>query len=373
MIPLAEPCIGEQEIRNVNEALKSGWISSKGKFIADFEHQFAGYCGMKYGVATANGTVSLHLALVAMGIGPGHEVIVPSLTFVATANAVTYTGARVVFVDSRPDDWNLDPARIERLITPRTKAIVPVHLYGHPCDMDALIAIARKHGLLILEDAAQSHGGEHGGRKTGSFGDISSFSFYGNKTITTGEGGICLTNDEALYSRMRILRDHGADPRRRYWHDVIGYNYRMTNLQAAVGVAQIEKLDRFIAQKREIAEFYAREFQDLVDDGLMILHPSLPGARCTFWLYGILVLPRPGHPGRDDLIRGLTEREIDSRPFFHPIHTLPPYRGYAQEGDFPVANRLSTTGISLPSSLHLSEKQLGTVAGAVREILRTGK
>ena len=246
MIPIAEPLLEEEELNNVMEAVKSGWISSKGKFIPEFEENFARYCGVKHSVATSNGTVALHLALATLGIKEGDEVIVPTLTFIATANAVRYTGAKPVFVDSNPDYWCIDPEKIEGAITPKTRAIIPVHLYGHPCDMEAIMAVAKKHDLYVIEDAAEAHGAEHKGRKVGSFGDIACFSFYGNKIITTGEGGMCLTDDEILAERMRILRDHGMNPGKRYWHDIVGFNYRMTNMQAAIGVAQLEKIDRVI-------------------------------------------------------------------------------------------------------------------------------
>ena len=252
-IPIAEPDIGQEEIRNVTEAVKSGWISSKGQFIKDLEEQFARYFNVNFGASTSNGTSALHLALDALGIKMGDEVIVPTLTFIASANVVKYTGARPVFVDSHPDYWCIDPEKIEEKITDRTKAIMPVHLYGHPCDMDPIVRIAKKHDLFIVEDCAEAHGAEYRGKKVGSFGIISCFSFYGNKIITTGEGGMCLTNDKELAEKIRILRDHGMSPEKRYWHDVVGFNYRMTNLQAAIGVAQLAKLDKFIEKKRKIA------------------------------------------------------------------------------------------------------------------------
>ncbi|NQU99168.1 MAG: DegT/DnrJ/EryC1/StrS aminotransferase family protein, partial [Parcubacteria group bacterium] len=243
MIQVSKPSLGREELNNVMEAIKSSWISSKGKFITEFEENFAEYCGVKYGIATANGTVALHLALKALKISKGDEVIVPDLTFIATANVVTYCNAKPIFIDSNPDYWCIDPEKIEEKITTKTKAIIPVHLYGHPCDMDAITKIAKKYGLYVIEDAAEAHGAGYKGKKVGSFGDISCFSFYGNKIITTGEGGMCLTNNQKLAERMKILRDHGMSPDKRYWYDVIGFNYRMTNIQAAIGVAQLKKID----------------------------------------------------------------------------------------------------------------------------------
>jgi len=323
-IPVAEPCIGDEELKNVIEAVKSGWISSKGKFIEEFEREFAKYCGVKYGVATANGTVALHLALKALGIGKGDEVIVPTLTFVATANTVTYCGANPIFVDSHPEYWCINPEKIEEKITPRTKAIIPVHLYGHPCNMDRIMEIARNYNLYVIEDAAEAHGAEYKGRKVGSFGDISCFSFYGNKMITTGEGGMCLTNNEELAERMRNLRDHAMSKNRKYWHETIGFNYRMTNLQAAVGVAQLKKLDEFVEKKRRIAKWYAEGLKDLAEKGLITLHPEMEWAKCVYWMYSILVEEKAG-VNRDELMRKLKENGIETRPFFVPMHILPMY------------------------------------------------
>ena len=256
-IPVAEPALGQEELDNVVAAMKSGWISSLGAFIPEFERDFAAFSGAAHGVAVANGTVALHLALLAAGIGPGDEVLMPSLTFVATASAARYCGGVPVFVDSDPATWQLDPAALEAAVTPRAKAVIAVHLYGHPCDMDAIRAIAARHGLTVIEDAAEAHGARYRGRPVGALGAIGCFSFYGNKIITTGEGGMCLTDDPAVAEHLRLLRDHGMDPKRPYWHDIVGYNYRMTNLQAAVGVAQVKKIGGFIAKKREMAAWYA--------------------------------------------------------------------------------------------------------------------
>ena len=369
MIPIAEPSLGEEELRNVIEAVKSGWISSKGKFIEEFEQEFAKYCGRKYGVATANGTVALHLALKAFGINKGAEVIVPDLTFVAVANTVTYCNAKPVFVDSHPDYWCINPEKIEEKITPKTKAIVPAHLYGHPCDMDAILDIAEDRGLYIIEDAAEAHGAEYKGKKVGSFGDISCFSFYGNKIITTGEGGMCLTNNEELAEKMRILRDHGMDPNKRYWYDVIGFNYRMTNLQAAVGVAQLKKLDEFVEKKRKIADWYSERIKELEENGLIKLHPEMPWAKCVYWMYSILVEDKFGM-SRDDLMNRLEEKEIDTRPSFYPIHVLPPYKS---EERFSVAEELARKGINLPSGVTLTENEIEQIFESILILARKTK
>jgi len=359
MIPIAEPSLGEEELNNVVEAVKSGWISSKGKFIPEFEEGFARYCGVRYGVATCNGTVALHLALIALGIGQGDEVIVPALTFIATANAVKYAGAKPVLVDSAPDYWCIDPEKIGKAITPKTRAIIPVHLYGHPCDMDPIMDIAKRHNLYVIEDAAEAHGAEYKGRKVGSFADIACFSFYGNKIITTGEGGICLTNDESLAVKMRGLRDHGMNPQKRYWHDVVGFNYRMTNMQAAVGVAQLNKLDKFVEKKREIAGLYSSLLNSV---GGISLPPEMPWAKNVYWMYSILVQDSYGID-RDELMNRLELKGVETRPLFYPLHVMPPYK---KSGSIAVAEEVSGRGISLPSSVNLTAEQVRYIADVIR-------
>jgi len=361
MIPIAEPSLGEEELNNVIEAIKSGWISSKGKFIPEFEENFARYCGVRNGVATSNGTVALHLALIALGIGAGDEVIVPTLTFIATANAVKYTGAEPVFVDSHPDYWCIDPQKIQQAITPKTRAIIPVHLYGHPCDMDPIMDVAKRHNLYVIEDAAEAHGAQYKERKVGSFGDIACFSFYGNKIITTGEGGMCVTNSKQLAERMRILRDHGMNPHRRYWHDVVGFNYRMTNMQAAVGVAQLSKVDKFVEKRREIAGLYSSRLNGI--EGIA-LSPEMPWARHVYWMYSILVQDNFGID-RDELMNRLELKGIETRPLFHPVHMMPPHK---KSESIAVAEELSRKGVSLPSSINLTAEQVKYVADVIREV-----
>lgn len=364
-IPVAEPYIGDEELKNVIEAVKSGWISSKGKFIEEFEREFAKYCGVKYGVATANGTVALHLALKALGIGKGDEVIVPALTFVATANAVTYCNAKPVFVDSHPEYWCINPEKIEEKITPKTKAIIPVHLYGHPCDMDRIMEIARNYNLYVIEDAAEAHGAEYKSRKIGSFGDISCFSFYGNKMITTGEGGMCLTNNEELAERMRNLRDHAMSKNRRYWHETVGFNYRMTNLQAAVGVAQLKKLDELIKKKRQIAKWYAEELKELEEKELVKLHPEMDWAKCVYWMYSILI-ENKAKISRNELMKKLEDMGIETRPFFVPMHLLPMYNSGER---LPIAEDLAKRGLNLPSGVSLKLNQIKQIGKSVRTML----
>lgn len=360
-IPIAKPEIGEEELRNVIDAVKSGWVSSKGPFIEEFEKSFSGYIGTKYGIATSNGTTALHLALVALGIGKGDKVLVPSLDFVSVANTVTYVGADPVFLDSHPEYWCIDPSKIADSIDKHTKAIIAVHLYGHPCDMDKIVKIATDYNLYLLEDCAEAHGAEYKNKKTGSFGVISCFSFYGNKIITTGEGGMCLTDREDLSEKMKILRDHGMNPHKKYWHDIIGFNYRMTNLQAALGVAQLKKIGQLINKKREIAATYNKLLKDLPT---VTPAPEMPWAKNVYWLYSILVEKAL----RNKIIEYLEQQGIEARPFFYPSHTLPPYKRNLQ---LPIAEELSARGLNLPSGHGLSENQIQEVIDSLRVILNT--
>ncbi|MFB0546590.1 MAG: DegT/DnrJ/EryC1/StrS family aminotransferase, partial [Anaerolineae bacterium] len=329
-------------------------------YVTSFEEGFARFCGAKHGVSVANGTVALHLALKVLGVGPGHEVIVPSLTFVATANAVVYTGAWPVFVDSEPSTWNMDPRGIKAALTPHTKAIIPVHVYGHPVDMDPILDIAREHNLWVIEDAAEAHGAEYKGRKVGSLGHISCFSFYGNKIITTGEGGMLLTDDDELAERARFLKDHAMSKDKRYWHPEVGFNYRMTNIQAALGVAQLERIEEFIRIRRDNARRYNTLLEGV--EGLT-LPPEADWALNVYWMYSVLVEDQYGI-SRDELMVRLRERGIDSRPFFYPIHTMPPYRTGQR---LPVAEELARKGINLPSASTLTADQVEMICQVLRE------
>lgn len=364
-IPVSEPVLSGNEEKYVLECLRTSWISSLGKFIPQFEDGFAKFCGSRYGVAVMNGTAALQLALAALGIKKGDEVIVPDLTFVATANAVRYLDAKPVFVDSEKNSWNINPEKIAAAVTKKTKAIIPVHLYGHPCDMDAIMRIAKKHGLFVIEDAAEAHGAEYKGRKVGSIGDVGCFSFYGNKMITTGEGGMCITNDEKLAGRMHFLKDHAMRPERRYWHPEIGYNLRMTNIQAAIGVAQLEQIGKFIEAKRCNAKLYNSLLQKI--SGLS-LQPEMRWAKNAYWMHSVLVDEKEFGCSRDELMAKLKAKGIDTRPFFYPMHQLPMYSSGYSDRDFPVAAELSRCGINLPSSVKLSEDDIRHVCSAIAEI-----
>ena len=362
-IPVAEPEIGEAELKSVVEAVKSGWVSSKGPFIEKFEEKFSSYIGVKYGISTSNGTTALHLALAALEIKRGDEVIVPDLTFASVANVIIYTGAKPVFVDSHPEYWCIDPSKLEEKITKKTRAIIPVHLYGHPCNMDSIIETAKDHNLYVIEDCAEAHGAKYKGRKVGTFGDIACFSFYGNKIITTGEGGMCLTKNEELAEKIRVFRDHGMDTKKKYWHQVIGFNYRMTNLQAALGVAQLKKIDKFIEKKRKIAKTYNTFLKNVQG---VTLHPEMPWAKNIYWLYSILIDAKKYGINRDDLIKKLAQKGIETRSFFYPMHIMPPYKRYAINCHFHVAEKLSSSGINLPSSVKLKEEEIHEVVQLIK-------
>lgn len=352
-IPVSHPVLDGNEKLYVGECLDTGWLSANGRFVPLFESAFASYCGTMHAVATSSGTAALHLALLALGVGPGDEVLVPTLTYVATANAVRYCGATPVFVDSEWQTWNIDPSAIEARISAKTRGIIVVHLYGHPADMDPILEIARRHGLFVLEDAAQAHGAQYKGRRVGGLGDAGIFSFFGNKLITTGEGGMIVTSREEVAERARWLRGQGMDPTRHYWFPVIGFNYRMTNLQAAVGLAQLERIEARLAERRQVAQWYER-YLDRFEH--LLQRPSCqPWARHTFWLYSVL-LDRSVAIDRDEIMHALRWRGIETRPVFYPVHTMPPYR--SANCSLPVAEAIASRGISLPTHSLLTEDQV---------------
>jgi len=365
LIPVASPTIGERELRYVTDAVLSGWVSSRGKYIGKFEEQFAAFSGTPYAVAVSNGTEALHLALTALGIGPGDEVIVPALTFVATANAVKYCNAHPVFVDVEQTSWNIDADLVEAAITPRTRAIIPVHLYGQPCRIDRILEIAEKYDLWVIEDAAEALGAEFTGRRVGSFGHMGCFSFYGNKIITTGEGGAVITHDASLDEKLRILRDHGMSKTRRYWHDIIGYNCRMTNIQAAIGVAQLERADQIYAAKKRLSDWYENNLRS----DKLIKPPGWPQSTPVCWIFTMMLNPSNVELNRDDLLNKLTSLGVDSRPVFFPIPAMPPYFETDWMARYPITRQISAHGFSLPSYVELSEKDLQRVVKNVLSLL----
>lgn len=360
-IPVSQPSITELEIAYVTDAVRSGWVSSQGDYIQRFEQDFATYCGTEYALATSNGTTALHLALVTYGIGPGDEVIVPDFTFVATANAVSYVGAKAVFVDIDPDTLCIDPHQVERAITPNTKAIIPVHMYGHPADMAALTELADTYNLIIIEDAAEAHGAEFQGRRTGSLGHCGTFSFYGNKLMTCGEGGMITTNDAAFYQRARHLRDHAMSPTKRYWHDEVGYNYRMTNLQAALGLAQLQRAHKLLSRKQSIFERYARQLAHIPGVRLNITRPEV---KSSYWMVCFEV---EGYTERqrDELLAFLKERGVDSRPYFFPLSDMPMYANMATLT--PVTHQIAQRGINVPSYVDMADEDIDYVCEVLLE------
>ncbi len=346
-IPVLEPVLDGNEKVYVTECLDAGWVSSKGEFVERFESMFSALHYDLTSVSTSNGTTALHLALVALGIGQGDEVIVPDLTFAATVNAVLYCGATPILVDVDVQSWNITAEIVGPAITNRTKAIIPVHLYGQPCDMAPLRQLADKHGLLVIEDSAEAIGSTYQGQPVGTLGDASIFSFFGNKTITTGEGGMVLFQDVEIADKARILRDHGMNPNKRYWHEVVGYNYRLTNIQAAIGVAQLERLSQLVEAKQALASKYDAAFSNLDVN----MQAKLPGTTTSSWLYGITLRNKTE---RDALVDYLAKKGIESRTFFYPMHQQPAYQALPIMGEFKISEKLADCGISLPSSASLS-------------------
>jgi perosamine synthetase len=349
----------------VMDCLDSNWISSAGTYINRFETGFADFCRAEHAIACCNGTVALHLALLAIGVASGDEVIVPTLTFVATANAVTYCGARPVFVDSEPEIWTLDPSLIEAKITARTKAIIAVHLFGHPVDMDPVLSIARRHGLLVVEDAAEAHGAEYKGQRVGSLADIAIFSFYGNKIITSGDGGMVVTNDAVLARKVHQLKYHGADPTRRYWFPIVGYNYRMMNIAAAIGLAQLEKVEWHMGRRLEVASWYREGLRGVSQ---LTYQPEKEWARHAYWMFSV-VLGDDILLSRDEIIAQLQARGIETRPVFYPMHALPPYPDLAPKSSYPVADRIARAGISLPTWAGLTRDDVSYVCDSMVDCL----
>jgi perosamine synthetase len=365
-VRVGEAAIREPERALVCAAIERGEIGHFGRHVPEFERLFSGYCGAVHGVAASSGTAALHLAVAALGIGPGDEVILPSLTMIATANAVRYTGASPVLADSDPQTWTIDPERVAERVTKRTRAVIPVHLYGHPCDMDAIAAVAGANGLKVIEDAAQAHGALYKGRRAGSFGDANAFSFYVNKVVTTGEGGMVVTNDDVVSARARKLRDQAFDPRDRFRHDELGFNYRMTNLQAAVGVGQMTRIDEIVARKRDIAHRYSAMLADVPG---LTPPPEMPWARSVFWMYALLVDDAFGLT-RDELMRALAHRGVETRRFFVPVHCQPIYSELYDATAYPVAEGLGRRGLYLPSGVGLSNDEIDHVAQMVIECRR---
>jgi perosamine synthetase len=367
MIPVCEPLIGDREIELVLDCLRSGWVSSAGQYLERFETEWAATCGMAHGIAVSNGTTALDIAVRLLNLQPGDEVIMPTFTIISCAQAIVAHGGLPVLVDSDPHTWQMDVTQIAAKITPRTKAIMVVHIYGHPADMDPLLHLANEHNLMVIEDAAEVHGAEYKGRKCGGLGDISTFSFYANKLITTGEGGMLLTRRNDLAERARSLRNLCFQPSRRFYHEELGYNYRLTNLQAALGCAQLERLDQIVTQKRHMAQLYGEKLAKL---SCLELPIEKDWAKNVYWVYGIVLKEETGLTAHD-LAQRLAENGVQTRPFFLGMHEQPAFqkKGLFSDESYPVAERLARQGLYLPNGLTLQNEQIGHICQQVTHCL----
>jgi perosamine synthetase len=367
MIPVNEPLFKGNEKKYLNRCIDEGWISSEGPFVKEFEEKFSAYLGLKHGVAVCNGTAALEVALAAAGI-TGGEVIMPTFTIISCAIGVIRLGARPVLVDAEPETWNMDTGQIEPKITGKTRAIMVVHTYGHPVDMDPVMALADKYHLKVIEDAAEVHGAEYRGKKAGGIGNAGCFSFYANKIVTSGEGGMVVTSDAEIAERARSYRNLCFRPEKRFYHTELGYNFRMTNLQAAVALAQLEQIDKHIKIKRSMAAVYNAKLADI---GSLKLPVEKEWAKNVYWMYGIELKDAVGM-GNEELAARLKKKGVATRPFFIGMHEQPVFHkmGLFQNERYPVAERLARKGLYLPSGLALTQEQIDTVSRALHDILR---
>lgn len=367
-IPVCTPLLGGNEIKYVTDAVSTGWISSSGSYVTAFEEAFAKYCGVKYAVAVCNGTVAIHLALSALGIGKGDEVIIPSFTMIATAFAVCYTGATPVFVDADKDTFNIDVTKIEEKITSKTKAIIPVHIFGNMCNMDEISRIAKKHNLFIVEDSAEAHGAEYKGKKSGSFSAIASFSFFANKNLTTGEGGMVVTNNEEYFKKCKYFKNmcFPVDAPRVYLHDDIGFNYRMSNLHAAIGLAQVEKADEYRDMRIKNANLYMRYLSDVPG---ITFQKDEPDSLNVHWMNTIVIDPTIYGHNKDELIAHLKANNIDTRLLFQSMSKQKSLKDFGCDcsGTYPVTDWLSDNGFYLPSASSLTEEQIKYICNVIKE------
>jgi perosamine synthetase len=371
-IPVSAPSLGDSEEAYLLDAFRSSWISSSGRYVDRFESEFAELTGARHAASVANGTAALHLALAALGTGAGDEVIVPAFTYVATANAVKYCGAEPVLVDVNPTTWCIDQAKIEEAITERTKGIIVVHIYGHPCDMDTIHEIAETHGIWVVEDAAEAHFATYKGRPVGGLATIGMFSFYGNKIITSGEGGVLTYSSDKLDERIRMLRSQGMDPKRRYFHPVVGYNYRLTNLACAILCAQLGRRTELVEARNAVFSAYRDRLSGIPGIGF---HAIANWAVPAPWLFCITVDEREFGVDRDGLALRLAAEGVDSRPFFVPLHLMPPFQGNDRNvpGGFPVSEKLGRTGLNLPTFGALKSDEISFICNLVERIGRTAR
>jgi len=363
MIPIYQPDLTGNEKKYLNECIDSTWISSRGKFIDLFEEEFCKFTDSSYATTVCNGTVAIHLALEALGIGEEDEVIVPALTYIASVNPIVQVGAKPVFVDSLLSSWQIDPEDIKRKITSKTKAIMVVHLYGQAADMDSIMSIAKEHNLFVIEDSAEAFGSLYKGKHVGTFGDVGTFSFFGNKTITCGEGGMLTAKDAKVYERIKHLKNQGVSHEKQYWHDVVAFNYRMTNMQAAIGLAQIERAKEFINRKREIAALYKK----CLNDTPVTIHTEQKETLHSYWMTSILV---DDAQNRDSLKNYLQKNGIETRPLFYPVHTMPMYK---TDKSFPVAEDLGSRGLNLPSWPGLKDDDVEFICNTIKKFYTEGK
>ncbi len=366
MIPVNAPVVTPESKALVAKALEEGWISSAGPYIEQFEIEFASYLGVKHAISVNTGTAALHIALLAAGIGEGDEVIVPSFTMAASWMAVMYTGAIPVFVDVEPDIYTINPDLIEQAITPRTKAIMPVHIYGHPADMDKVLPIAKKHNLIVIEDAAEAHGATYKGRLTGTIGDINAFSFYANKIITTGEGGMVTTDNDEYAGLARRMKDLAHSQNKRFIHDALGYNYRLTSMQAALGSGQLKHIDEFLTIKRHMAEKYVQGLKGIPG---LTLPVTRAWATHVYWMYAVLIDEKKFGMNKDQFRAVLLEKGVDTRDFFYAPVTQPALTNVGfGKGDFPVTEMIAKNGCYLPSGLAITDDQIDSVCETIRSI-----
>ena len=368
MIPVNTPLLNGNEKKYINEAIDTGWISSEGPFVKRFEEEFSYYIGREYGIAVSNGSAALDIAIKAIGVNKGDEIIMPSFTIISPAFSIIRQGGIPILVDSNPITWSMDVTKIEEKITPKTKAILVVHIYGFPADMDPVIELAKKYNLKIIEDAAEMHGQTYKGKKCGSFGDISIFSFYPNKHITTGEGGMVVTDNNTIAKKCKELRNLCFVPKKRFVHEDIGWNYRMTNLQAALGVAQLEQIDTFIKRKREIGALYHDLLQNI--PGITLMPKSTNCAENIYWVVG-LILNEKSQLNVEGVINKLKEKKIGTRPFFYPMHLQPIFQkmGLFKNEKYPVAENLAENGFYIPCGLGISNEEIKFVAQSLIKIL----
>jgi perosamine synthetase len=366
VIPVNEPLLDGHELQYVSDCVTSGWISSAGKYISDFENKWAGYCGMNHGISVCNGTVALELAVEIFDFPVGSEIILPSFTIISCAQAITKAGCAPVVVDCDSDTWCMDVNQIESVITPKTKAIMPVHIYGHAVDMDPLMDLAKKHNLTVIEDAAEVHGAEYKGKKCGGFGDVSCFSFFANKIITTGEGGMILTNNDVIAERLRSYRNLCFQGKQRFLHEEIGHNFRFTNMQAALGLAQLERIEKFVERKREMA----RRYNEGVASLPIQLPVEKPWAKNVYWMYGIVIDEKTGIDAKD-LAARLYDKGVETRPFFLGMHEQPVFKKMCLYTNLslPVTERIARQGLYLPSGQAITDDQIDRVSEAMHQIL----